>query len=484
MATAKLPPSLRAKLEENARRSANAMPGPAGVMGHGDKLNSAMLMPKGPPMPETSASARARPPAIPQAGVQRVRPNLRLSDMGTPASGPTGGPPKRPGRPNLKLGMMPGAPAPTSAFGSFSKIVYVEFTDGRDPSGRLIFDGKAVLHASGVEFKNGTSFNINMDELELLEPLGHGNYGTVTRVRHTRTRVEMAMKEIRLELDEAKLNAIIMELDILHRAMAPQIVEFYGAFFVESCVYYCMEFMDCGSLDKLCAGRHCVVPNEVLANIALNTVKGLHFLKDELQIIHRDVKPSNMLINSKGEVKLCDFGVSGQLEKSLAKTNIGCQSYMAPERITGQGRNVTTYTVASDVWSLGISLVEIACGSYPYPPETFTNVFAQLQAIVEGDAPELPRPSTTPITIITPQGVSIELELGSCEYSDAARDFIAQCLRKTPDDRPNYASLLEHKFVAHAGQVDMAAWVNDAYEHRRHLSDKDAAASPSDPSSA
>lgn len=440
-------------------------------MGHADKLNSAMLMPKGPAMPATSASARARPPPMPQPGAQRMRPNLHLSDMGLTVPGQAPNAPKRPGgRPNLNLGMMSGAPVPMSSFGKFSQIV--------DPSGRLVFDGKAVLHASGVEFKNGTSFNINMDELELLEPLGHGNYGTVTRVRHTRTKVEMAMKEIRLELDEAKLNAIIMELDILHRAMAPQIVEFYGAFFVESCVYYCMEYMDYGSLDKLCAGRHCVVPNDVLANIALNTVQGLHFLKDELQIIHRDVKPSNMLINSKGEVKLCDFGVSGQLEKSLAKTNIGCQSYMAPERITGHGRNVTTYTVASDVWSLGISLVEIAEGSYPYPPETFTNVFAQLQAIVEGDAPQLPRPSTTPITIVTPQGASVELELGTCEYSDAARDFIAQCLRKIPDERPNYASLLQHEFVAHANQVDMAAWVADAYAHRRLLADKDATASP------
>lgn len=58
-------------------------------------------------------------------------------------------------------------------------------------------------------------------------------------------------------------------------------------------------------------------------------VKGLKFLKDELSIIHRDVKPTNVLANIKGQVKLCDFGVSGQLEKSLAKTNIGCQSYMA-----------------------------------------------------------------------------------------------------------------------------------------------------------
>lgn len=96
-------------------------------MGHGDKLNSAMLMPKGPPaMPAASAAARARPPPMPQVGSQRMRPNLRLSDMGLTVPGQTGGAPKRPGgRPNLKLGMMPGAPAPTSAFGTFSEIVYV-----------------------------------------------------------------------------------------------------------------------------------------------------------------------------------------------------------------------------------------------------------------------------------------------------------------------------------------------------------------------
>ena len=87
-----------------------------------------------------------------------------------------------------------------------------------------------------------------------------------------------------MELDDAKLNAILMELDILHRAVAPEIVEFYGAFFIESCVYYCMEYMDAGSLDKL---QGAGVPEDVLARIAACMVRGLKFLKDELQIIHR-----------------------------------------------------------------------------------------------------------------------------------------------------------------------------------------------------
>lgn len=127
-----------------------------------------------------------------------------------------------------------------------------------------------------------------------------------------------------------------------------------------------------------------------------------------------------MLINKKGEVKLCDFGVSGQLEQSLAKTNIGCQSYMAvsdgstcagrsvlmiqPERIKGESQNqVATYTVSSDVWSVGLSIIELAKGCYPYPPETFANVFAQLSAIVHGAAPTLPS-----------------------GYSEDAQDFVAK----------------------------------------------------------
>jgi mitogen-activated protein kinase kinase len=76
-----------------------------------------------------------------------------------------------------------------------------------------------------------------------------------------------------------------MELDILHRAIAPEIVEFYGAFFIESCVYYCMEYMDAGSLDKVYEGG--VEDEKVLARITGSMVRGLGFLKDTLQIMHR-----------------------------------------------------------------------------------------------------------------------------------------------------------------------------------------------------
>lgn len=302
---------------------------------------------------------------------------------------------------------------------------YSEFVDTK--AGTLKFKDKATIHGKGIEFSGGSSFSISLDEVDNLGELGKGNYGTVYRVRHSRPQMRrsggglisvkhtgtvpataerqlddeaavtpivsattsnassglvMAMKEIRLELDEAKFAAIIMELDILHRCVSPFIVDFYGAFFQEGAVYICMEYMNGGSIDKIYSEG---VPEGVLRKITLSTVMGLKSLKDEHNIIHRDVKPTNILVNSIGQVKICDFGVSGNLVASIAKTNIGCQSYMAPERIAsggipqgGANPGGGTYSVQSDIWSLGLSIIECAMGQYPYPPETYNNIFSQL----------------------------------------------------------------------------------------------------------
>jgi len=160
---------------------------------------------------------------------------------------------------------------------------------------------------------------------------------------------------------------------------------------------------------------------------------GLKCLKDEHNIIHRDVKPTNILINTRGQVKICDFGVSGNLVASFAKTNIGCQSYMAPERISTGSQDTVgnpggggSYGVQSDIWSLGLTIIECALGRYPYPPETYNNIFSQLSAIVNGDPPDLPQDG----------------------FTDIARNFVHGCLNKIPKLRPTYAMLLQHAWLA------------------------------------
>lgn len=93
-------------------------------------------------------------------------------------------------------------------------------------------------------------------------------------------------------------------------------------------------------------------------------LKGLEYLHKTTKIIHRDIKPSNLLINSQGEVKIADFGVSGKIDYTLEYKNswVGTVTYMSPERFGGDRYNHDT-----DVWSLGLTLIECALGRFPYP---------------------------------------------------------------------------------------------------------------------
>nr|POE73093.1 protein kinase wis1 [Quercus suber] len=440
--------------------------------------NSSPVLPVGrPPGPGGMSLAEKRGMRLP-GGLPGQPPS---ANPGTAAGAPATGPAKRQ-KPKMSLADIHGsnnasggsangveAQQPSKQQSNMEK--YAEFIDTK--KGALTFKGKAVVDGSGIVFESGRSFSISLDEVDTLDELGKGNYGTVYKVRHSRPRfrkqgqglagnkapkalhedevppsptrnaaadarnggattgVVMAMKEMRLELDDAKFASIIMELDILHRCTSAFIVDFYGAFFQEGAVYICMEFMDGGSIDKLYGDG---IPEGVLQKITYSTVMGLKSLKEEHNIIHRDVKPTNILVNSRGQVKICDFGVSGNLVASIAKTNIGCQSYMAPERISGgggaadagAGGSVGTYSVQSDIWSLGLTMIECAMGHYPYPPETYNNIFSQLAAIVDGDPPDLPAES----------------------FSDAARDFVAGCLNKIPKLRPTYPMLLQHAWLA------------------------------------
>ena len=193
----------------------------------------------------------------------------------------------------------------------------------------------------------------------------------------------MAVKRIRHTYNNTEQERLFMDLSVSMRSSEfPFTINFYGVLFQEGDVWICMELMKT-SFDKfymVALEKNLLFPEEVLARISFSMVSALEYLHTTLNMKHRDVKPSNILVNDCGVVKLSDFGISAQLEDSLAKTlNAGCNSYQAPEYIN-PARGESGYDIHSDVWSLGITLVELACLKYPY--SAWTTPFDQLRAVV------------------------------------------------------------------------------------------------------
>lgn len=161
--------------------------------------------------------------------------------------------------------------------------------------------------------------------------------------------------------------------------------------------------------------------------------------------MHRDIKPSNVLVNSRGQIKLCDFGVATDTAKSVADTFVGTATYMAPERIMG-----AAYTVKSDVWSVGLTVMELAIGRFPFESMDSTpgdrasmgpmGILDLLQTIVHEPSPRLPKSDAFPPIL---------------------DDFIAKCLLKNTNERPTPRELYDKDNFLQAAKrtpVDLQEW--------------------------
>uniref|UniRef100_A0A1I7VY58 mitogen-activated protein kinase kinase n=2 Tax=Loa loa TaxID=7209 RepID=A0A1I7VY58_LOALO len=301
---------------------------------------------------------------------------------------------------------------------------------------------------------------LNEDMLEKMCELGHGNGGVVSKVMHKPSKIIMARKLVHLEVKPSVRSQILKELDVLNKCNSPYIVGFYGAFTDNNDISICMEYMDGLSLDVVLKKVGKLKESRV-GRIAVAVIRGLSYLKDEHRILHRDVKPSNILVNSHGEIKLCDFGVSGMLIDSMANSFVGTRSYMAPERLTG-----SHYNVQSDVWSFGLSLVELSVGRYPVPAPT-AREYAELFNIPEEEV-EFPEGTMPPssATLSSPRTMAIfELLdyivneapplLPKNIFSDIFIDFVGRCVKKNPIERANLKTLSNHEFfLKHANTED------------------------------
>ena len=260
-------------------------------------------------------------------------------------------------------------------------------------------------------------------EVELKELLGKGSYGMVYRgltPRHGSVAVKVlpwALNEVSSELKK--------ELKLLQRCNSAYIVRAFGAFAKPKELWIVMEYCDLGSLLDVMRSMDEPLPEAAIAAACSDSLRGLSYMHTQKRgIIHRDIKSANILLNSEGRVKLADFGVAAQLNSTASKRNtvIGTPHWMSPEVISN-GK----YDARADVWSLGITAIELAQGRPPH--HAMRPVLKVLFAIVSGEPPQLDAPD---------------------DFSEFFCDFLSAALTKDTEQRPTSGELLQHPFLAAA----------------------------------
>lgn len=296
-------------------------------------------------------------------------------------------------------------------------------------------------HPLSLELYHGTFVDV--------EEAGHGSVGVVYKALHLRTQLVFARKEVTCRLTSAKQRqAIASELGILQLCNSPHIIRCYGATCRENQVSLALEWMDLGSFQDLLRA-YGPLPEVCLSAVAHGLLHALLYLWEALGVLHRDVKPSNILLNHRGEIKLCDFSEAIQLVGGSARSAVGTIGYMSPERIRGE-----PYSIRSELWSLGITLVELATGKFPYAL-TYPNQRHAMDPVTEPDMVVTgEHDGTSPTEIWEAILNEPSPTLSRQHFSPELCDLVDWCLVKDQRERIDIRSLFANDFVRRGATAD------------------------------
>ena len=255
------------------------------------------------------------------------------------------------------------------------------------------------------------------------DQLGEGASGAVFRAVHRETKKVVAIKKMQVGVNN--ITATVKEIKIMKDLKSPYTLKYYGCYNKEDTIWIIMEYCDGGSLQDIIDAREneevCLTEQQI-AQIVAQVLQALEYLHS-MKKIHRDIKAGNILLNSQGMAKLADFGISAQqVGDEKRTTTIGSSYWMAPETLMGGG-----YDSKADIWSLGITIMEMAEG---IPPLIEEQPHKAAFRIVNDPPPKLSAPHV---------------------WSKNFVDFVTHCLIKNPEKRPSSSELRKHPFIAEVG---------------------------------
>lgn len=292
--------------------------------------------------------------------------------------------------------------------------------------------------------------SVVMDDLKEFKrgpTIGAGAAGKVYLALHEPTSTAVAMKTVNV-YDSPKRKQLLKELHTLAMHVSRYLVRFYGAYYDGAgAVHIALEFMDRGCLSSF-VKKFGAIPEPIVRGIAMDCLRGLRFLHSH-RVLHRDFKTANILLSrSQCCAKVSDFGLARDLNKGVSRvdTFVGTVAYMSPERLQG-----SEYTYASDIWALGVSLVECLLGRYPF--DRPQNYFDYIETTMNSNLLD-----------------SAEMSA----VSSQARAFVEICTDIDPNKRPTAEQLLGHPWLKgwNRDKEMFANWMDDCASKSVSMSSK------------